>query len=187
VLAGIDAAIEAGFTPLKVNAVAMRGATERELLDFARLAREKPIILRFIEFMPLDGDGRWEREQLLTRREILDRIDAVYPLQRIEGRGSSPSEGFRFKDGRGEIGIIASVTEPFCDECDRIRLTADGKIRNCLFATKETDIRPLLRGSASDQEIVAAVAHAVWFKERGHMIDQAEFVRPDRIMSQIGG
>ena len=186
-LDGIDAALEAGFSPLKVNAVAMRGSTERELLDFARLAREKPVIVRFIEFMPLDADGAWKRENILTRREIVERIHAEYPLEPVEGRGSSPAERFRFKDGKGEIGVIASVTDPFCDLCDRIRITAEGKLRNCLFAVEETDIRALLRGGADDEQIAEAVAQNVAQKWRGHLINHADFVKPERAMSQIGG
>ncbi len=186
-LDGIDAALEAGFSPLKVNAVAMRGSTERELLDFARLAREKLVIVRFIEFMPLDADGAWKRENILTRREIVERIHAEYPLEPVEGRGSSPAERFRFKDGKGEIGVIASVTDPFCDLCDRIRITAEGKLRNCLFAVEETDIRALLRGGADDEQIAKAVAQNVAQKWRGHLINHADFVKPERAMSQIGG
>jgi cyclic pyranopterin phosphate synthase len=184
---GIDAAIEAGFRPLKVNVVAMRGVTERELLAFARLAREKPIIVRFIEFMPLDGDSIWNRDALLTGKEILSRIGAVYPLEPVDGRGSSPAERFVFADGKGEIGVIASVTDPFCATCDRIRITADGQLRTCLFATRETDIKGLMRGAADDDTIARAVVQAVWDKEPGHMINAAAFVRPQRNMSQIGG
>ena len=186
-LDGIEAALAAGFSPIKINAVAIRGTTERELLDFARLAREKPAIVRFIEFMPLDGDGGWTRESVLTRREIVERIHAAYPLDPIPNRGSAPAERFRFRDGKGEIGVIATVTEPFCDRCDRIRLTAEGKLRNCLFADDETDIRSLLRGGADDERIAQAIAENVARKRRGHLIDQADFVKPKRVMSQIGG
>ncbi|MBM3213916.1 GTP 3',8-cyclase MoaA [Candidatus Poribacteria bacterium] len=187
VLDGIDAALEAGFTPLKVNVVAMAGISERELIDFARLARERPIVVRFIEYMPLDGDGAWDRTKLLSRKEILSRINAVYPLEPVDGRGSSPSEDFAFVDGRGRIGIIASVTDPFCDRCDRIRLTADGKLRTCLFAVQETDFREMLRDGSDDDRIARALVNAVAGKERGHMINVAGFVRPDRNMSRIGG
>jgi len=187
VLSGIDAALDAGFVPLKLNAVAMRGVTEHELLDFAAFARERPIILRFIEFMPLDGDRKWDRDQLLSGQEILDRISAVYPLEPVLSRGSSPAERFRFVDGQGEIGVIASVTDPFCEQCDRVRLTADGKLRTCLFATTETDVMGPMRAGANDAAIAEIVTHAVWDKGRGHMINQAEFVRPERSMSQIGG
>ena len=187
VLAGIDAALTVGFVPLKVNAVAMRDTTEGELLEFARFARERPVVVRFIEFMPLDGDERWSLDQILTGDEIVERIGAAYPLDAVPGRGSQPAQRYRFRDGKGQIGIIATVTEPFCDNCDRIRLTADGKLRNCLFALDETDIRALLRGDADDDAIAAAVAASVWSKWRGHLINQTEFVRPGRNMSQIGG
>lgn len=187
VLKGIDAALDAGFVPLKLNVVAMRGYTERELLDFARLARERPLIVRFIEFMPLDGDGIWDRSKLLSRKEILERIHAVYPLVPVEGRGSSPSEDFRFADGKGTIGVIASVTDPFCRQCDRIRLTADGKLRTCLFATRETDMKSLLRDGSDDERIARILVWAVRHKEPGHMINAAEFVKPERTMSRIGG
>jgi len=187
VLAGIDAALDAGFSPLKVNAVAIRDTTEQELLEFARFARERPVIIRFIEFMPLDGDERWSADQILTGEEIVERIGAVYPLDPVPGRGSQPAQRYRFRDGAGEIGVIATVTEPFCEQCDRIRLTADGKLRNCLFALDETDIRALLRGGADDDAIAEAVTASVWAKWRGHLINQTEFVRPARSMSQIGG
>ncbi len=187
VLAGIDAALDAGFSPLKVNAVAIRDSTQGELLEFARFARERPVIIRFIEFMPLDGDERWSADQILTGDEIVERIGAVYPLDPVPGRGSQPAQRYRFRDGAGEIGVIATVTEPFCDQCDRIRLTADGKLRNCLFALDETDIRPLLRGGGDDDAIAEAMTASVRAKWRGHLINQAEFVRPGRNMSQIGG
>jgi len=187
VLAGIDAALEAGFSPLKINVVAMRGYTERELLDFARLARERPLIVRFIEFMPLDGDGIWDRDKFLSRKEILSRIASVYPLEPVENRGHSPSEDFRFADGKGTIGIIATVTDPFCNQCDRIRLTADGKLRTCLFATRETDIRTPLRDGSDDDHIARILVWAVRHKEPGHLINAAEFVKPERTMSRIGG
>ena len=187
VLAGIDAALTVGFVPLKVNAVAMRDTTAGELLEFARFARERPVIVRFIEFMPLDGDEQWSLDQILTGDEIVERIGAAYPLDAVPGRGSQPAQRYRFRDGKGEIGIIATVTEPFCDNCDRIRLTADGKLRNCLFALDETDIRGLLRGAADDDAIAEAVTASVWSKWRGHLINQTEFVRPGRNMSQIGG
>ncbi|GIX06511.1 MAG: GTP 3',8-cyclase [Candidatus Poribacteria bacterium] len=187
VLEGIEAALEAGFVPLKVNVVAMKGITERELLDFARLAREKPLIVRFIEFMPLDGEGIWSMDRVLSREEILRRIDAVYPLEPVDERGAEPAERFRFRDGRGEIGVIASVTHPFCHACDRIRLTAEGKLRTCLFSLKETDLRALLRGGADDETIAETILQAVWNKEPGHAINRPEFVKPERNMFQIGG
>jgi cyclic pyranopterin phosphate synthase len=188
VLAGLAEAARVGFRPIKVNAVAMRDVTEREVLDFARLARENPYEVRFIEFMPLDGDNLWERQKILTGREIVARIHAVYPLERVAtGPTPDPATRYRFVDGRGEIGIIASVTEPFCAACNRIRLTADGKLRTCLFSIVETDLRAPLRSGASDLEIAGIIAGAVSRKEAGHLINSVEFVKPQRNMSQIGG
>src|SRR5947209_10109602 len=162
VLAGLDEAERVGFAPIKVNAVAMRDFTEDELLSFARLARERPFEIRFIEFMPLDADNIWERERILTGREIIERISAVYPLERVSRESSSdPATRYRFVDGAGEIGIIASVTEPFCGACDRIRLTADGKLRTCLFAVEEFDLKGPLRAGADDVDLGWLIADAV--------------------------
>jgi cyclic pyranopterin phosphate synthase len=188
VLAGLEAAARVGFRPIKVNAVAIRGVTEGELLAFARLAREHPYEVRFIEFMPLDGDNLWERKKLLSGAEIVAAIDAVYPLERVDaGPTPDPATRYRFVDGEGEIGIIASVSEPFCSHCNRIRLTADGKLRTCLFSIVETDLRAPLRSGASDSEIAWIVADAVSRKEAGHLINSIDFVKPQRNMSQIGG
>jgi cyclic pyranopterin phosphate synthase len=188
VLAGLDEAERVGFSPIKVNAVAMRDFTEEELLGFARLARERPFQVRFIEFMPLDADNIWERSRILTGREIIERISAVCPLERVStGPSSDPATGYRFVDGVGEIGIIASVTEPFCGACDRIRLTADGKLRTCLFAVEEFDLKTPLRAGAGDVELGWRIADAVSRKGPGHMINSAQFVKPARTMSQIGG
>jgi GTP 3',8-cyclase len=188
VLAGLAAAKQAGFRPIKVNAVAMRDFTEEELLDFARLAREHAFVVRFIEFMPLDGDNLWERGKILSGREIVETIHAVYPLERVStGPTPDPATRYRFVDGAGEIGIIASVTEPFCEHCNRIRLTADGKLRTCLFSLVETDLRDALRTGATDEEIAWLVADAVAHKEKGHLINSIDFMKPQRNMSQIGG
>jgi cyclic pyranopterin phosphate synthase len=188
VLAGLSAAARAGFRPIKVNAVAIRGVTEAELLDFARLARENPYEVRFIEFMPLDGDNMWDRAKILSGAEIVAAISAVYPLERVHaGATPDPATRYRFVDGKGEIGIIASVTEPFCSDCNRIRLTADGKLRTCLFSLVETDLRAPLRDGATDREIAHVVADAVSRKEAGHLINSIDFVKPERNMSQIGG
>jgi cyclic pyranopterin phosphate synthase len=187
VLDGLDAAERVGFAPIKVNVVALRDFTEDELLGFARLARERPFQVRFIEFMPLDGDNIWERQRILTGREIVARISAVYPLERLTVTGSDPATRYRFTDGAGEIGIIASVTEPFCGSCDRIRLTADGKLRTCLFALEETDLKTPLRQGATDVELGWLFADAVARKGPGHMINSKEFIKPLRTMSQIGG
>jgi len=188
VLAGLDEAERVGFNPIKVNAVAMRDFTEEELLAFARLARERPFQVRFIEFMPLDADQIWDPKLILSGREIVERISEVYPLERAPvPPNSDPATRYRFVDGRGEIGIIASVTEPFCGACDRIRLTPDGKLRTCLFALEEFDLKGPMRAGASDVELGWLIADAVGRKGPGHMINTEEFVRPARTMSQIGG
>jgi cyclic pyranopterin phosphate synthase len=188
VLDGLDEAAAVGFAPIKVNAVAIRGFTEVELLDFARLARERAFQVRFIEFMPLDGDGGWDRAQVLTGDEMVRAIDAVYPLERASDPGSSdPATRYRFRDGRGELGIIPTVSEPFCAHCNRIRLTADGKLRYCLFATEETELKTLLRAGATDEELAWLFVDTVRAKWPGHLINAAGFVKPERNMSQIGG
>jgi cyclic pyranopterin phosphate synthase len=188
VIRGLEEAARVGFGPIKVNAVAMRGYTERELLAFAELAREKQYQIRFIEFMPLDGDGEWDREKVLTAREILDTISAVYPLERASPAGSAdPATVYRFTDGRGELGIIPTVTEPFCASCNRIRLTADGKLRHCLFAVEETDLKTPMRAGASDEDLAWRFVDCVAAKWPGHLINESAFQKPERNMSQIGG
>lgn len=188
VMRGLDAADRAGFAPLKINVVAMRGYTEGELLDFARLARERQFQVRFIEFMPLDGDEGWAPEQVLSAAEIIATIGATYPLERVTSAGGSdPATLYRFLDGRGEIGVIPTVTEPFCASCNRVRLTADGKLRYCLFAVEETDLKAPLRAGATDDELAWMMVQCVQAKWPGHLIQQREFRRPTRNMSQIGG
>ncbi len=187
VLDGIDAALEAGFSPVKVNAVLMRGVNDDEVVDFATFGREKGVVVRFIEFMPLDADGAWTGDQVVSAAEILAAIGAVYPLEPVAQRGSQPAERYVYADGGGEIGIVPSVTRSFCGSCDRVRLTAEGMFRNCLFATRETDLRSLLRGGASDDDLAAAIEADVGQKWAGHTIGQVRFVRPARSMSQIGG
>ncbi len=191
VLDGIDAAVAAGLSPVKVNAVLMRGVNDDEMVDFATFGRERGVVVRFIEFMPLDADGAWTGDQVVSAAEILSAIGAVYPLEPVLGpggaRGSQPAERYAYTDGGGEIGIVPSVTRSFCGTCDRVRLTADGMFRNCLFATRETDLRVLLRGGASDDDLAAAVEADVGRKWAGHSIGQVHFVRPGRSMSQIGG
>ncbi|MBM3459639.1 MAG: GTP 3',8-cyclase MoaA [Armatimonadetes bacterium] len=188
VMRGLEAARSVGFSPIKVNAVAMRGFTEFELLAFAELAREQCYQVRFIEFMPLDGDNEWDLKQVLTSQEILDTISAVYPLERSSPVGASdPATVYRFLDGRGEIGIIPTVTEPFCTQCNRIRLTADGKLRHCLFAVEETDLKTPLRAGATDAELAWRFVECVEGKWAGHLIHAANFQKPGRNMSQIGG
>ncbi len=187
VLDGIDAALEAGFSPVKVNAVLLRGVNDDEVVDFATFGREKGVTVRFIEFMPLDADGAWTGDQVVTASEIVAAVGAVYPLVPVPARGSQPAERWTYADGRGEIGVIPSVTRSFCGSCDRVRLTADGMFRNCLFATRETDLRALLRNGATDDDLAAAIESDVGRKWAGHAIGQVNFVRPARSMSQIGG
>jgi GTP 3',8-cyclase len=175
--------------PIKVNAVAMRGFTEAEVLDFARLARRKPYVIRWIEFMPLDADQIWRKEDILTGNEIKAIIESEFgPLQRITtGDPSETARRYTFADGIGEVGFINPVSEPFCSTCDRIRLTADGQLRTCLFAQEETDLRALLRSGKDDQEIAQAIREAVWHKELKHYIGDKRFRRTARSMSMIGG
>jgi cyclic pyranopterin phosphate synthase len=186
VLDGIDAALEAGLGPVKVNAVMMRGVNDDELLDFARFGRDKGVVVRFIEFMPLDADQNWTNDSVVTAAEIVERIGAVYPLDAMPA-SSAPAMRYRYADGGGEIGIVASVTQAFCGTCDRVRLTAEGKFRNCLFGLEEYDVRALLRGGASDDEISTCIEQAVLAKWAGHQINQVHFIRPRKSMSQIGG
>ena len=186
VLDGIDAALAAGFTPVKVNVVLMRGINDDEIVDFATFGRERGVQVRFIEFMPLDADGAWRAEQVISRDEIVAAIGAVYPLEAIT-RDHHPAELYRYSDGAGEIGIIPTVTDAFCGSCDRVRLTAEGGLRNCLFALEEEDLRGLLRGGGTDDDLAAAVAANIGAKWAGHQINQVHFIRPARSMSQIGG
>ncbi len=186
VLAGIDAAVAVGFDPVKVNAVLMRGINDDEIIRFLEMGRSKGVIVRFIEFMPLDAQGEWSSDRVVSYEEILTTVNRHFDFEPIS-RGSSPAERFRYTDGSGEFGVIASVTEPFCESCDRIRLTAEGQIRNCLFALDHVDLRVLLRGGASDEEILAAVAGEVDRKWAGHAIGQVHFLRPSKSMSQLGG
>lgn len=188
VLDGLEEATRHFQLPIKINVVAMKGYTEDELLDFAKLARTGPYQVRFIEFMPLDADRSWTRDQVLDGAEIIERIGAQWPLDAVKRPNQrEPADLFRFRDGQGEIGLIASVSEPFCGSCNRIRITADGKLRTCLFSINETDIKALLRGRASDAEIAETVIEAVRNKEPGHHINEPDFVQPERTMSSIGG
>ena len=186
VLDGIEAALAAGLSPVKINVVVMRGVNDDELVDFARFGRELGITVRFIEFMPLDAEEAWSEAAVVSQEEILATISAVYPLE-PRARSNAPATQFRYMDGGGEIGVVASVTQSFCDSCDRIRLTADGQFRNCLFATEEFDLRGLLRSGASDDEVADLVERAVAAKWAGHGIGRVDFIRPARSMSQIGG
>jgi GTP 3',8-cyclase len=192
VLAGIDAALVAGLGPVKINCVVMRGVNDDEIVDLAAFGRERGVGLRFIEFMPLDADAGWNLDQVVSAREILERIDAVFPLDLSERTRHvdahvEPAARFEYRDGGGDVGVIASVTEPFCGNCDRVRLTAEGKFRTCLFALEEFDLRAQLRAGDTDEEIAATIERAVGTKWAGHRITRVDFVRPDRSMSQIGG
>ncbi|MDQ2761651.1 MAG: GTP 3',8-cyclase MoaA [Actinomycetota bacterium] len=173
--------------PIKVNAVAMRGFTEQEVLPFAELARETGLEVRFIEFMPLDGDRAWTPEQVLTGEEIRSVIDAVHPLLPAERAPHATARVFEFADGRGRIGFINPVSEPFCADCNRIRLTADGRLRTCLFSLNETDLRGALRDGHTDDELRTVIRDAVWRKELKHGVGEPGFVQPARTMSAIGG
>ena len=186
VLAGIQAARDAGFDQLKLNVVTVRGVNDDEAVDFATFGREQDIQPRFIEYMPLDAGGTWDRAEVVPAAETVAAIDAVYPLEALP-QGSAPAQRYRYRDGRGEIGVIASVTQPFCGSCDRIRLTAEGQLRTCLFSTRDHDLRPLLRDGSDDDALAAAVSAAVGTKWAGHSIGRPSFVRPNRGMSQIGG
>jgi cyclic pyranopterin phosphate synthase len=186
VLEGIEEAKVVGFDPVKINMVVMKGVNDDEILDFVSFGRENDVVVRFIEFMPLDADQIWEKASVVSQAEILGLISQHYELEPVL-RGSSPAARWRFVDGSGEIGIIATVSEAFCDSCDRIRLTADGKFRNCLFAIEEFDVRKLLRGDADDDEIAAFLSEAVGRKWAGHQIGKSVFIRPSKSMSQIGG
>jgi GTP 3',8-cyclase len=190
VLAGLEA-LEAypQIHPIKVNAVAMKGFTEEEVLDFAALARRKPYVIRWIEFMPLDADQIWRKEDILTGGEILSIIEGKYgAMERItDGDKAETARRYRFPDGVGEVGFINPVSEPFCASCDRIRLTAEGGLRTCLFSQEETDLRAILRGEGSDADLAAALQEAVSHKELKHYIGDKRFKRSARSMSMIGG
>ena len=189
VLAGIAAAKEAGLEPIKINAVIVRGHNEDEVADFAAFAREHDVKMRFIEFMPLDSGHEWSRGDVVSGKEIRDRINERFPLVKLAvNRGSETSSRYRFADGAaGEIGIIAPVTEPFCGACSRIRLTADGQIRTCLFSTVEHSLRDVVRSGATRSEIVEYIESVILKKEPRHFINDPGFVAPSRTMSFIGG
>jgi cyclic pyranopterin phosphate synthase len=188
VMRGLRAAEMAGFSPIKLNCVVIRGSNEGEVVDFARLARATGYQVRFIEYMPLDADQAWERSKVVPSREILEQVSTAFPLVPANGRSPQPATVFRFADGApGRVGFISSVTEPFCDTCNRIRITADGQLRVCLFDVEETDLRGPLRSGASDEDLEGIVREAVWNKWSGHRINHPDFARPIRTMSMIGG
>lgn len=189
VLAGIRAAQRVGFHPIKINAVSVRGLTEDQIVPFGRFARETGLEVRFIEYMPLDASNAWERDKVLFAQEIVERLSAeilpLVPLPQQDER--APATEYEFVDGVGRIGFIASVSQPFCMSCNRIRLTADGKLRNCLFSLEETDLRSLLRQGADDATLAAAFRACVAAKKEGHEINTARFIQPARPMYAIGG
>jgi Molybdenum cofactor biosynthesis enzyme len=188
VLRGLE--VLAGFPeahPIKINAVAMRGFTEDEVLPFARFAREYPYEVRFIEFMPLDADHAWTPDSVLSGAEVRAIVEAEYPLEPTPREPHATARVYRFADGQGSIGFINPVSEPFCGDCNRIRLTADGRLRTCLFSLNETDLRAPLRAGASDADLEEIVRAAVWRKELKHRVNEPGFVQPARTMSAIGG
>ena len=188
VLEGIDAALDAGFRQIKLNALAIRGQTEEEVVRLAEFARRRGLQLRFIEFMPMDGHGQWASDRVLPGQEILRTLGDHYgPLRPQTPEGSTaPARQYQLPDG-GPIGVIASVTEPFCGRCSRLRLTADGQVQNCLFSTERWDARALLRGGASDQELVQLIRDSVGAKRRSHGTDDGDFATTEWSMHQIGG
>jgi cyclic pyranopterin phosphate synthase len=186
-LAGIDAALAAGLAPVKLNTVVMRGVNDDEIVELAAFGRTRGIGVRFIEFMPLDASGEWTAASVVPASEILERIHAVFPLRTRSASAAEPAARYGYVDGIGDVGVIASVSEPFCEQCDRVRITADGKFRTCLFALDETDLRVVLRDGGSDDDLAAAIEGAVGHKWAGHHIGRVDFVRPSRSMSQIGG
>ena len=187
VLDGITAAQEAGFSPVKINVVVERGVNDDEIVDLARFGREIGAEVRFIEFMPLDASGQWMNEKVVGQDEIVATLAAVFPLEPVPARGAAPADRWRYLDGGGTVGVIPSITKPFCGDCDRVRLTAEGQFRTCLFATDEFDLRAMMRTGADDDQLAAEIQRAVGLKWAGHQINQVTFGRPNRTMSQIGG
>jgi GTP 3',8-cyclase len=188
VLAGLEALERhPEIKPIKVNCVALRDFTEDEVLPFAELARRKPYEVRFIEFMPLDADHAWSEDRVLTGAEVRALIDQVHPLEPLPRDPHSTARVYRFADGRGEIGFVNPVSEPFCGDCNRVRLTAEGKLRTCLFSLHETDLRGPMRAGAGDDELERVIRDAVWRKELKHHVSEPGFRQPARTMSRIGG
>jgi len=185
---GLEAMEKLPVRPIKINVVLVRGLNDHEIERFAMLARTKPFIVRFIEFMPIGAGDNWSPGKVVPTREIIDRINTLgRRLLPVERHAGQPADRYRFEDGLGEIGFISSVSEPFCSNCNRVRLTSDGKLRTCLFSLHETDLKGLLRNHTPDERIGNVITEAVWAKEEGHLINRPGFVRPDRTMSRIGG
>ncbi len=187
VVAGLKAAADAGLTPVKVNAVAMRGVNDTDVPDLLQWCLDRGYDLRFIEQMPLDAQHAWDRSLMVSQEEILQRLGERFTLAPVPDRGSAPAELFYVDGGPATVGVIASVSAPFCGSCDRVRLTADGQLRNCLFARREVDLRGPIRAGATDTELADLVIAEMWAKKSGHGIDKAGFEQPDRPMSAIGG
>ena len=187
VLDGIEAAKEAGFAPVKINAVIERGVNDDEIVDLARYGRDNDVEMRFIEFMPLDASGHWMNDKVVGQDEIVAALSAEFPLELVPARGAAPADRWRYLDGRGTVGVIPTVTKPFCGDCDRVRMTADGQFRTCLFATTEFDLLKMMRAGATDDQVAQEIQRAVGTKWAGHQINQVTFVKPRRSMSQIGG
>ncbi|HSS92626.1 MAG TPA: GTP 3',8-cyclase MoaA [Candidatus Dormibacteraeota bacterium] len=188
VMDGIEASREAGLWPIKLNMVVMKGKNDDEVVDFARLARDKGYEVRFIEFMPLDGDNIWTNEQVVPSRRIQEQIEDLFPLVPVADPRPGPATRFKFADGTpGGVGFISSVSQAFCTTCNRIRLTAEGGLRTCLFSLQETPLRDLIRSGVSDDHLGRVIETAVWRKEEGHLINQPGFIKPAKNMSQIGG
>lgn len=189
VFAGIFAAKRAGFDRIRLNAVAIRGITEQEIVPLGQFARDHDFELRFIEFMPLDAEANWQADQVLSGEEIRRQLEDVFGPLEADARTdpSQPAVDYRFADGLGRIGFINPVSQPFCGDCNRLRITAEGKLRNCLFSTVEWDVRELLRSEQPDAEIEQRVRQCVAAKKPGHGIDSMDFIRPERAMYQIGG
>jgi cyclic pyranopterin phosphate synthase len=188
---GLAALERLPIKPIKVNVVLIRGINDDEIEQFAELARTKPFVIRFIEFMPIGAHDGWTIDKVVPAREVIERIDAWMgkrgALVPVEYHGQHPADRYVFEDGVGEIGFISSVSEPFCSSCNRVRLTSDGKLRTCLFSLHETDLKSMMRGGATDDALREAILAAIAAKEEGHLINRPGFVRPERTMSQIGG
>ena len=187
VMKGIDAAREAGFDPIKINCVAIRGFNDDEIADFLRWGREQRLQIRFIEFMPLDGDHNWNRSRVLTQAEILEKAREAGDIQELFEEQPAPANKFSYASGEGRFGVIPSVSQPFCSNCNRIRITAEGKFRNCLFAIQETDLREPLRSGGGEEELERLIRGAVHEKWAGHKVNDPDFTQPKRAMYAIGG
>ena len=187
VLEGIEVAVQAGFDRVKINAVIERGTNDDEIVDLARFGREHGVEVRFIEFMPLDASDEWQRAKVVGQDEIVAAINAEWQIEGVPATDAAPASLWRYVDGSGTVGVIPTVTKPFCGDCDRVRLTADGQFRTCLFATDEFDLRDALRNGETDGQIARRIEAAVGTKWAGHQINQVNFIRPKRTMSQIGG